>query len=102
MAQLAKGLGGAGLYPSLWPGLAVRRTASLPLAYARPSTSFLHGLPKTWMPATSAGMTTDRAGLAQRAAQLLRHLEQRGIVLHHPLGAVEGRHGGSRHAAAGG
>jgi hypothetical protein len=24
-----------------WPGLAVRRTASLPLAYARPSTSLL-------------------------------------------------------------
>src|ERR1700682_3064658 len=27
-------------FPS-WPGIAVRRTASLPLAYARPSTSFL-------------------------------------------------------------
>ena len=27
-------------FPS-WPGLAVPRTASLPLAYARPSTSFL-------------------------------------------------------------
>src|SRR6202011_2180746 len=26
---------------SSWPGVAVRRTASLPLAYARPSTSFL-------------------------------------------------------------
>jgi hypothetical protein len=24
-----------------WPGIAVRRMASLPLAYARPSTSFL-------------------------------------------------------------
>jgi len=24
-----------------WPGIAVRRTASLPLAYARPPTSFL-------------------------------------------------------------
>ncbi len=24
-----------------WPGIAVRRTASLPLAYARPSTSYL-------------------------------------------------------------
>jgi hypothetical protein len=25
---------------STWPGIAVRRTASLPLAYARPSTPF--------------------------------------------------------------
>src|SRR5580698_4169087 len=25
--------------PSSWPGIAVRKTASLPLAYARPSTS---------------------------------------------------------------
>src|SRR5215472_9263547 len=29
--------------PSSWPGIAVRRTASLPLAYARPSTSYFHG-----------------------------------------------------------
>jgi hypothetical protein len=28
---------------SSWPGIAVRRTASLPLAYARPSTSLLRG-----------------------------------------------------------
>jgi len=26
--------------PSSWPGIAVRRTESLPLAYARPSTPF--------------------------------------------------------------
>src|SRR6202011_763711 len=38
---------------SSWPGMAVRRTASLPLAYARPSTSFLL---KTWMPGTRPGM----------------------------------------------
>jgi hypothetical protein len=31
---------------SSWPGIAVRRTASLPLAYARPSTSFLLPQPK--------------------------------------------------------
>ena len=30
-----------GIRFSSWPGIAVRRTASLPLAYARPSTSFL-------------------------------------------------------------
>src|SRR5207237_398748 len=37
---------------SSWPGIAVRRTASLPLAYARPSTSFLRRIEKTWMPGT--------------------------------------------------
>src|SRR2546429_9270274 len=41
-----------------WPGIAVRRTASLPLAYARPSTScFFASTIKTWMPGTSPGMT---------------------------------------------
>src|SRR5712671_566881 len=33
--------------------IAVRRTASLPLAYARPSTSFWRHTVKTWMPGTS-------------------------------------------------
>src|ERR1700686_4754019 len=46
---------------SSWPGLAVRRTASLPLAYARPSTSFLLLYTKTWMPGTRPGMTKARA-----------------------------------------
>src|SRR5439155_25182507 len=31
--------------------------ASLPLAYARPSTSFLYAAPRTWMPGTRPGMT---------------------------------------------
>src|SRR5258708_31193030 len=44
--------------PSL-PGIAVRRTASLPLAYARPSTSW-PGKEKTWMPGIKPGMTPER------------------------------------------
>jgi hypothetical protein len=43
---------------SSWPGVAVRRTASLPLAYARPSTSFAAAPAKTWMPGTSPGKTS--------------------------------------------
>src|SRR5215472_12186152 len=43
---------------SSWPGIAVRRTASLPLACARPSRScFFQMAPKTWMPGTRPGMT---------------------------------------------
>jgi len=41
---------------SSWPGIAVQRTTSLPLAYARPSTSLLQDR-KTWMPGTRPGMT---------------------------------------------
>src|ERR1700704_1558439 len=45
---------------SSWPGIAVGRTASLPLAYARPSTSsFALGLERTWMAGASPGMTVD-------------------------------------------
>src|SRR5262249_13438112 len=38
------------LSPASWPGL------------SRPSTSLLHWRSKTWMPATSAGMTVGRTG----------------------------------------
>src|ERR1700743_2796727 len=33
-----------------WPGIAVRRKASLPLAYARPSRSFFLFKARSWMP----------------------------------------------------
>src|SRR5260221_371369 len=43
------------VFTSSWPGIAVRRTASLPLAYARPSTSFFcNRQRKAWMPGTTA------------------------------------------------
>jgi hypothetical protein len=43
---------------SSWPGLAVRTTASLPLAYARPIHVFARDeFVKTWMPGTRPGMT---------------------------------------------
>src|SRR5437667_236530 len=37
---------------SSWPGTAVRRTASLPLTYARPSTPSVLPARKTWIPGT--------------------------------------------------
>ncbi|MET4295684.1 hypothetical protein ABIB06_006740 [Bradyrhizobium sp. LB8.2] len=43
------------LYPSC-PGIAVRRTASLPLAYTPASTPFFFPA-KTWMAGTSPAMT---------------------------------------------
>src|SRR5262245_61050877 len=66
---------------------------------------------KTWLPGTSSAKTRfallpgndggeSGSGLAQRAAQLLRHVEQRRVLLYHPLGAVEAAHGGGGHAAA--
>jgi len=45
--------------PVSWPGIAVRRTVSLPLASARPSTSWRRR--KTWMPGTSPGMTLEKS-----------------------------------------
>ncbi|HXQ03428.1 MAG TPA: hypothetical protein VN831_01550 [Bradyrhizobium sp.] len=42
-----------------WPGTAVRRTASLPLAYV-PAIRVLDAQ-KTWMPGTSPGMTNSNA-----------------------------------------
>jgi hypothetical protein len=42
-----------------WPGIAVRRTASLPLAYV-PAIHVLDAQ-KTWMPGTSPGMTNSKA-----------------------------------------
>jgi hypothetical protein len=40
---------------SSWPGIAVRRTASLPLAYARPSTSLLRDCFEKVVPIGIAG-----------------------------------------------
>jgi len=40
-----------------WPGIAVRRTASLRSPMSRPSTPYFGA--KAWMPATSAGMTVE-------------------------------------------
>jgi hypothetical protein len=42
-----------------WPGIAVRRTASLPLAYV-PAIHVLDAQ-ETWMPGTSPGMTNSNA-----------------------------------------
>ena len=42
-----------------WPGIAVRRTASLPLAYA-PAIQRHRDRGKTWMPGTSPGMTAEQ------------------------------------------
>jgi hypothetical protein len=44
-------------FPS-WPGSAVRRTASLPLAHARPSTSFLAKATQDVDARHKAGMTS--------------------------------------------
>jgi hypothetical protein len=41
-----------------WPGIAVRRTASLPLAYVPAIHVFDGPREKTWMPGTRPGMTT--------------------------------------------
>src|ERR1700760_1966809 len=61
-----------GIIRPSWPGVAVRRTASLPLAYARPSTSYLlHGR-KTWMPGTS--------GAKKRFALLAGHDELKSLT----------------------
>src|SRR5439155_5780972 len=48
--------------PSSWPGIAVRRTASLRSPMSRPSTSWRQER-KTWMPGTRPGMTNERVGL---------------------------------------
>jgi len=43
-------------------GIAVRRTASLPLAYVPASHVFLVVEAKTWMPGSRPGMTNERFG----------------------------------------
>src|SRR5258706_5793840 len=47
------------VFPSSWPGIAVRRTASLPLAYAPAIHAFscAGSAGKTWIPGTRPGMT---------------------------------------------
>src|SRR6202035_1435694 len=69
---------------SSWPGIAVQRTASLPLAYARPSTSFLRGRSKTWMPGTRPGMTIvgqTKAPAGGPGLIFLRRCLQRSVAL---------------------
>src|SRR6202035_6052378 len=56
LAGVAAGTGGVATTSSCL-GIAVRRTASLPLAYARASTSFLLDAAKTWMAGTRPAMT---------------------------------------------
>src|SRR5260221_3402782 len=98
--------------PSSWPGLAVRRTASVPLAYARPSTSSLppdrqdvvagakrgHDggwgwlaphLPLTILRQSTVAEHIDRALLDQEVGRALRRLE---AERHHqrPRGAAMG------------
>src|SRR5579863_2390831 len=52
---------------SSWPGIAVRRTASLPLAYARPSTSLLPKKEsKTWITGSSLVKPADDDGYCGR------------------------------------
>ena len=48
----------AGALTTSWPGIAVRRTASLRSPMSRASTPYFAS--KAWMPATSAGMTNER------------------------------------------
>src|SRR5205085_12175838 len=52
-----------GALTASWPGIAVRRTASLALAYARPSTSLPACQGKTWMPGSSPGMMENGLGV---------------------------------------
>src|SRR6202035_5692411 len=54
---LARGLIATDWDKSSWRGIAVRRTASLPLAYPRPSTPCVQQEGRTWMPGTCPGMT---------------------------------------------
>src|SRR5256885_15721710 len=56
-----------------------------------------------WVPAfagTTKWIPACALALAERVAQLLRHLQQRRIVLHQPLGAVQSRHHGGGELAA--
>src|SRR5580693_5489896 len=64
---------------SSWPGKAVRRTASLPLAYARPSTTFSPEESKTRMPGTR--LRRGYAGpLAHSAAEALAKAASPGMT----------------------
>jgi hypothetical protein len=65
---------------SSWPGIAVRRTASLPLAYVPTIHVLLFRDAKTWMPGTRPGMTRPNITQCPHPVTLSEGLNARSIA----------------------